>query len=490
MYQRKKKVINMEDWLTIKNLKKKQPALSNRKIAEQLGISHNTVKAALEKKEFTGYKRKPGKTSALEPFREVIFEMANLKKFKGSRILSEVRSKGYKGSQTAFYDYLTKIQIGGQKHFTPYETDPGEQAQFDWSPYTVVVGGELSIIYIYSYINSFSRYMVLEVSLSQNQGAIFDALENSMIESGGICQRLQTDNAKSFVQNASKDNFQWNLRYLNFCAHYGITPTRSLPGHPWSKGKVERPFSYIENHFIAGSIFEDFPDLQNKLKLFQGEMNKKFHSTIKTSPAELFEKEKLSLLALPDTRYIGVKEENRKVSFDCLVSYNGSRYSVPWVFAGKLVWIKISQGYYFQAYSQANKMIAKHKLSLKKGSVVILQEHYKNSKVISGSLELLGQKFLEKFPCYALFLEKLQAQKRFNSYRQLDQILSLSGLYKKDDFEEALNKALEYNVFNHSFISGYLEKNHKQSFKIEQVKTKMDLPKDNIKRDLSQYKLF
>jgi transposase len=480
----------MEDWVTIKNLKAKQAAISNRQIAKQLGISHNTVKAALERTEAPEYNRKRGRVSALEPFREIIFEMVNVKKFKGSRILNEVRSKGFAGGNTAFYDFLQKLKFTEPKHFTPYETAPGEQSQFDWSPYTVIIGGELTWIYVYSYINSFSRYHILEVSLCQNQGAIFEALENSLVESGGVPLRLQTDNAKSFVINASKNNFQWNSRYLNLCAHYGFTPTRSLPGHPWSKGKVEKPFSFIEAHFIAGSSFEDFPDMQNKLKLFQEELNKRIHATTKTAPIELFEKESLSLLALPEDRYIGVKEETRKASFDCLIAFNGSRYSVPWMFAGKLIWIKISKGYYLQVYSQANKLIACHKLSLKKGSVNIIQEHYRSDKAFAGSFETLKQKFLEYLPEQDLFVEKLKAQKRINAANQLQQILSLSKLYSRDDFAEALKAALDYNVFNHSFIAGYLEKNHKQSFKIEPAKTISEMPKGNVKRELSQYKLF
>ena len=411
--------------------------------------------------------------------------MINVKKFKGSRILNEVRSKGYTGSHTAFYDFLQKLKLTESKHFTPYETAPGEQSQFDWSPYTVIIGGELTWIYVYSYINSFSRYQILEVSLSQNQGAIFEALENSIIESGGVPLRLQTDNAKSFVINASKNNFQWNPRYLNLCAHYGFTPSRSLPGHPWSKGKVEKPFGYIEAHFIAGSCFEDFPDLQNKLKLFQEELNKRIHATTKTPPVELFEKESLSLLALPENRYIGVKEETRKASFDGLIAFNGSRYSVPWMFAGKLIWIKISKGYYLQIYSQANKLIASHKLSLKKGSVNIIPEHYRTGKALAGSFETLKQKFMEYLPGQDLFIEKLKAQKRINAANQLQQILSLSKLYSRDDFAEALKAALDYNVFSHSFIAGYLEKNHKQSFKIEPAKTISEMPKGNVKRELS-----
>jgi transposase len=143
----------MEDWVTIKNLKAKQAAISNRQIAKQLGISHNTVKAALERTEAPEYNRKRGRVSALEPFREIIFEMVNVKKFKGSRILNEVRSKGFAGGNTAFYDFLQKLKFTEPKHFTPYETAPGEQSQFDWSPYTVIIGGELTWIYVYSYIS-------------------------------------------------------------------------------------------------------------------------------------------------------------------------------------------------------------------------------------------------------------------------------------------------------------------------------------------------
>jgi hypothetical protein len=160
------------------------------------------------------------------------------------------------------------------------------------------------------------------------------------------------------------------------------------------------------------------------------------------------------------------------------------------MFAAKLVWIKISKGYYLHIYSQANKLVASHKLALKKSTVVIDPNHYKSYKSLAGSFEVLKAKFLESFPGKELFVEKLKAQKRMNVNNQLHQILSLSKLYMKEDFVEAINKCLEYNVFNHSFISGYLEKNHKKSFKIEPVKIKLDMPKENVKRDLSQYDLL
>jgi transposase len=170
----------MEDWVTIKNLKKHNPGLGTRQIARLLSLSRNTVKKALQRNEVPEYKRQK-KISALEPFRDIITEMANVKHFRGSRIFNELKSKGYRGSRTAFYDFLSKVKISEQKHFTPYETAPAEQAQFDWSPYTVLIGGELTKIYLYSYINSFSRYQIFEVSLSQNSIDLFNASVKSTL---------------------------------------------------------------------------------------------------------------------------------------------------------------------------------------------------------------------------------------------------------------------------------------------------------------------
>jgi hypothetical protein len=292
-----------------------------------------------------------------------------------------------------------------------------------------------------------------------------------------------------FVNNGSKNNFQWNKRYLHFCGHYGFEPSRSLPSHPWSKGKVEKPFQYLEDHFIAGSNFESFEELTFKLKDFQEKVNQKVHSTTKTAPLELFEKEVPSLSKLPKQRYVGIKEEIRKATFDCLISFNGSRYSIPWQFAGKQVWIRVSKGYFLEVYSQANKLIASHKLSLKKSSVIIEQDHYRGNNQRGGNFERLKQIFLESFPENVMFVEKLKAQKRINANYQLSNIIELSKLYLKEDFMEAINKALIYNVFHASFISGYLEKNFKQYFQIKGSELADSYKQYNIKRELSVYQI-
>jgi DNA-binding MarR family transcriptional regulator len=44
----KRRMITMADWVTIKNLKSKNPGMESRSIAKLLGLSRNTVKRALK----------------------------------------------------------------------------------------------------------------------------------------------------------------------------------------------------------------------------------------------------------------------------------------------------------------------------------------------------------------------------------------------------------------------------------------------------------
>jgi hypothetical protein len=262
-----------------------------------------------------------------------------------------------------------------------------------------------------------------------------------------------------------------------------------LPSHPWSKGKVEKPFQYLEDHFICGGVFEDFEDFIKKLKAFQQKVSHRVHSTTKTTPEELMIKDREAFSPLPATRYVGIKEEVRQVSFDCLLSFAGSRYSVPWMFAGKQVWIRVSKGYYLEIYSQASKLIWRYKLATTKGSVVIVNEHYRAFKRDGASFDRLRVLFREAFPAHELFIEKLQAQKRSNAHRHLYQFLELAKLYGKEEMIQAITMCLKYNVFNGSFISGFLEKNFRQSFTLPKEPRQYHLTRERVTRDLAEYQI-
>jgi hypothetical protein len=309
------------------------------------------------------------------------------------------------------------------EEFKPYETAPGEQAPFDWSPYTVLIGHKLLKVFIHTYILGYSRYRVYWPSLSDNQGAVFEAIERGIHQSGGGCQRLQTDNARCFVTKASKHDFKWNKKYLTFCGHYKIEPTRSLPRHPWSKGKVENPFDYLEDHFIKDRSYDSFEDFIAKLSEFQEAVNNRVHATTKAKPADLLKMERTHLSDLPSNKFVGIEEELRKVSSDCLIAYDGSKYSVPHYFVGKQVWVRISMGCYIHIYSSAGRMIAQHTLSLRKGKVIMLDEHYKTHEIERGNWQRLVKCLNKTIPLHRTFTDNLRVQKRINPRYHLSRIL-------------------------------------------------------------------
>jgi transposase len=449
----------MEDWVTIKNLKKRRPDLGARSIAKILGINRNTVKNALSKEKPPEYVRQPKTNPDIAPFVEYISERLIVKRFRGSRVLNEIRSKGYKGSESAFYRHISKIEEPVNRTFQLYETKPGEQGQFDWSPYTVTIKNILTRIIVFIYLLGFSRKRVYEASLSENQGSVFEAMENGFRETRGVPERVQVDNSRCFLDKCSKDDIRWNKRYLAFCGHYGFKPSRSLPGHPWSKGKVENPFDYLEDHFIKGNTFESFDDFQQRLKAFQNEVNERVHQTTRQTPDTLFESEKNALATLPETRYVNVKEQHRKVTSDGLISFGSNRYSVPWPFAKKEVWIRVSRGYYLEVYSSRNVLVAAHPLDPHKGKVIMDPEHYKTHAVERGNWTRLSQSFLQRFSSHEWFLEKLKTQKRINPAYHLTQILDIARFYGDGDMQEAFSTCLKYNLFTAMFVKGFLE-NH------------------------------
>src|SRR5258708_14755042 len=68
--------------------------------------------------------------------------------------------------------------------------------------------------------------------------------------------------------------------------------------------------------------------------------------------------------------------EDRRVAKDCLLSYRGNRYSVPFRYAGKTVLVREPvRGGSIQIYSDV-KVIAEHRLAEGRGAMGMAPEHY------------------------------------------------------------------------------------------------------------------
>jgi transposase len=452
-------VITVECWTTIRFLHAQGKGI--RAIAKELDLSRNTVRDALRAEAPPARTRARRPNSQLAPFAEAITAMVVEKKFIGSRILREVRRLGYSGGPTALYDYLAalKEERTRSKVTERFETAPGEQGQFDWSPYTVEVGGQLRRIVVFCLLLGYSRRKFYLPSFDETASSIYEAIERGLAHFGGAPRELLVDNAKALVLETTPGAVVWNPHFMELCGHYRVQPRRCAVRRAQTKGKVERPFFFLEQQFIKGGSFRDFAHLQEELARFQGEeLDQAVHATTQQSPLARFEEEREQLTPLPARRFVSSREEVRQVSWDCLVSFGGSRYSVPHVYAGKQVWVRASQGVGVAIYDHSGQCIARHARSEKKGVTLFDPAHYAGVRQQTPQTRVvLAEAFLARFPDQHSFLEGLLAQFKLAPVAQLRAILELAAVYSTEAMVAAFATAVTFNSYSHRFVRGLLE---------------------------------
>lgn len=479
----------MEIWTTIRCLHNKGESI--RKIAKLLKISRNTVRKALRENESPKYVRENLLESKCEKYRSDIEEMMFVKRYIGSRIFEEIQKKGYCGEKSAFYKYLNKIGHSShlEKISEPYETAPGKQMQFDWSPYIVPMGNELTKVTVFDTILGYSRKRKYVGSLDDSQSSVFSALEIGFRYFGGVCEQLLVDNARQMVDNANPLNFKWNVKFLEFTGYFGIEPKHCRIRRAKTKGKVENPFYFLEQHFIKGGVFKNFDDFCLKLDEFNEQVNNRVHSIIKTTPNEKFKEEIAYLKRIPEAQYIGSQEIFRKVSWDSLFSFEGNKYSVPYPWAGKNVWVRKYLGYKVLVCSQKGENLCEHIIPSQKGSILVEKSHYEGlRRRCPKTISVLKNEFKNYFPENEKFLEKLIAQKKFSTIRHLSKILNLRNYYSDEQLRKVFSICMEWNCFSSEVILGVLRSREDiEEKKPNIVSDSTQIETDDVSRGLEYY---
>ena len=483
----------MEQWTTIRYLAAQ--GMGIREIAREVGVARQSVRRALAAESQPHYERRPSRTTKLEPYRALARELYLGKHLIGTRILRELKAAGYQGGQSILYDYLRTLKGTAlpEKATVRFETAPGLQGQFDWSPYTVSIGGELRQVAVYGMTLGYSRRKHYTASLDERQASIFEAIEECLWHFGGSPKQLLVDNARAFVVDTSKEHFRWNAQFLELCGHYRVEPRACQPYRARTKGKIERPFAYLEEQFIKGNSWRSFEHFLEELARFEREdLDVRVHGTTHEPPLERFAREKSFLTPLPTGRFVGVQTETRKVSFDCLVSFRGNRYSVPAAYAGKMVWLRVSHGARLVVFNGRREVLAEHALRPGKGEIVMEPEHYELLRQRQGAqgFPLLRAHFLERFPHDDAFLEGLVAQTHSSPTAPLREILALADLYPADALRQAFQLAARHNRYTHVFVRGLLEAGVQPTSSDDlqgKQRTRSVLPESAVRADLRRY---
>ena len=114
------------------------------------------------------------------------------------------------------------------------------------------------------------------------------------------------------------------------------------PGHPERRGKVERPFAYLEADFLRARAFASWDDLNAQARQWLDTVaNVRVHGTTRRRIDEAYAEERPGLIALPPLAYPAARQETRTVQKDGAVPIDGSDSPVPGQRPGQPVRVRI-----------------------------------------------------------------------------------------------------------------------------------------------------
>jgi hypothetical protein len=204
--------------------------------------------------------------------------------------------------------------------------------------------------------------------------------EEAFRQLGGVPEEILYDRMKTvWLETDSRGEIVWNPVFLDFARYWGFTPRLCRPYRAQTKGKIEAGVKYVRRNFLCGmqgrepSCLDDF---NAQLRAWAWQVaNQRAHGTTCEQVSARWSAEQSNLQPIAGRpSYPYCDDELRKVARDAYVSWQGSRYSVPWEYAGKEVWVR-NRDYEVEIHYGAQR-IAQHMHACRKHLIVTQPGHH------------------------------------------------------------------------------------------------------------------
>jgi len=121
---------------------------------------------------------------------------------------------------------------------------------------------------------------------------------------------------------------RWNPVFLDFMTAVGMVPRVCKAYTPQTKGKIERSIGVVAQSFWPGVQFTDLDDLNAQARTWCDARNQRVHRTTRQRPVDRWAAERLQPLPA-DFAWARFATEDRRVSWDGYLSYDGVLYGLP-----------------------------------------------------------------------------------------------------------------------------------------------------------------
>ena len=427
---------------------------SHRRIAKTLGVDRKTVAKIIAEHEEdrTGAppkERKPRK-SLLDPFQDNVVQLLErYPEITAVRMAEELRRLGFKGAYSIVRDHLRKLRRHPRELVRRFETGPGVQSQMDYSPYDIDFTAEgKRRVHAFSYILGYSRRQYVHFVERQDFTTTVRQHISAFTHLKGLAADCLYDNMKVVVTGYDGEQPIYNTRFLAFATYYGFRPVACRPRRPQTKGKIERPFWYIESNLLNGRTFSSLQHLNETTAWWLAHVaDVRQHKTTHRTPLDLYQEELPHLLPLPEKPYDTAEVLYRTVNPEGYVSYLQNFYSVPWQRIGELLPVRITENELI-VYDPNIREIARHeRLPASMTGKRSTHNEHRPGPDLRRKQELLRQRFEELGSQAASFFDQLVRTRRYGKDEAV-RILGLLSTYHQPDLRDAIERASRYRAFS------------------------------------------
>jgi transposase len=420
-----------------------------RKTARLVRVSRNAVRRELRKtQENTVSASQPKRPSKLDPYKAKIDYLACEKDLSAVRILEEIEILGYCGGYSILKDYVRTIRPKKTRGASaPIDHAPGHEAQMDWSPHNVIVGGKKMIVHTGSIVLCFSRWIYMNFFIDETIESVIALHEQAFKKLDAVPETITYDNMTTVGMHVGPGKVWINPTFKEFATKYGFEVIILPPGAKDRHGVVERPFHYIENNCLKGREFIDFKHLQNHGQWWlDSKANIRIHGTLRERPVDRLKRERPFLKHLPSKKYETYQEVDRTIHRDFCVVINTNRYSVHPDLVGKEAKVRLYPDH-LEIWVD-KKLASRHVYSSGRYQREVLPEHEAAYRGSSFQSELLKKAFLRLGEPAKTYFDGLKRERGKAAGYHLQRILKMADRHGSDVVAGAMSHAQRHGVYS------------------------------------------
>ena len=339
---------------------------------------------------------------------------------------------------------------------------PGEKTQVDFGDGVFITereSGNKTLTQFFLGVLPFSSYTFGEFVLDQKLPTFIGVQQRMFAYFGGVTPYLVVDNLKSGVHKAHLYDPDVNPTYCDFANHMGFAVLPARPYKPKDKGSGECHIGVLQRDFfqeVRNRVFYSLEELNQALRHYLERLNHQVMKDYGVSRAQRFEEEKKQLKALPPSPFELSEWRRAKVHPDCHVQVEKNFYSVPFVYVGQQVRVRLTDKL-VEVFSEDSLPLSAHSRLTGIGQFSTYDSHYPEQKVSVARFEVHHAK--EQAKKLGPNVEQLVDKLLSTDYplRHLRRVQGIVRLAKRHPItvqalDHACQRALSFNKTRLSYI--------------------------------------